>query len=290
MKNEPSLWIENFASPQPNDHKYNRGQIAVLGGVDMTGAACLSADSAARIGAGVVTIISPHLTVFQKMKILDPLLVYKAFKPYLIARNDITMNEFVKRAKVKGCVCPVIGPGLGDKEYSVVRSIVLSVLDQGVPIVLDADGLNAFEGHQGSLWAHIHGNVVLTPHDGEFKKLFPGVLKEDRVAAAIEAAKISNSIIVLKGANSIIAAPDGEAVVNNNALPYLATAGSGDVLSGMIAGLVSQGMPAFEAACAAVWMHGRASEIIGCGLVASDIIEIIPKILKEILGIREKLG
>lgn len=290
MKNKPSLWIENFPSPQTNAHKYNRGQVAVLGGVDMTGAACLSADAAARIGAGIVTIISPYLTIFQKMKMLDPLLAYKVFKPYLIARNDISMNDFVKNATLKGCVCSVVGPGLGGKEYAVVRAIILSVLDQGVPIVLDADGLNAFEGHQDSLWAHTHENAVLTPHDGEFKKLFPDVLKEDRTAAAIEAAKISNSIVVLKGTNSIIAAPDGEFVINDNALAYLATAGSGDVLSGIIAGLLSQGMSPFKAACAAVWMHGRASEIIGCGLVASDVIEIIPKILKETLGIREKLG
>ncbi len=284
MKNKPKFWIEKIPYPKESDHKYSRGQVAVLGGEIMTGAACLSADAAAKIGAGLVTIIAKK----------NSLPIYKCFKPYIIARDDMDMKAFVQNAKLKGRVCPIIGPGLGDKDYRFVRSIILLLLlEQDIPMIIDADGLNAFEGRMPELLSKLHKNVILTPHDGEFKRMFPNLAKlldSDREQAIIDAANLSNAVIVLKGSKTIIATKGRDIIVNNNASTYLATAGSGDVLSGVLGGLLTQGMSAFDAACAGVWMHGRASQIIGAGLVASDLIEEIPKVLKEMLGISKKVG
>ena len=284
MKNTPGLWIKNFPVPTPQDHKYSRGQVVVLGGADMTGAACLSADAAARIGAGLVTIISSSHDVLN---------TYRSFRSYIIVRTDVTIEEFVKAGTAKGTVASVIGPGLGNKEYKAIRDIIASVLTLNTPIVLDADGLNAFEGKTNDLWDNIHENTVITPHEGEFSKLFPdlkSLLKTDHEEAAKKAAEMSQAIVVLKGFETVIAAPNGQIIINDNASPYLATAGSGDVLSGMIAGLMGQGMNALDAACAAVWLHGKASIDLGTGLVATDLVEIIPELLKETLGIRKKVG
>ena len=289
MNNEPQLWIKDIPCPKDSDHKYSRGQVIVMGGVDMTGAACLSADAAARVGAGLVTLISPKVHKGS----FDPVLVYKCFKPYIIARNDISMQDCVYKAQKKGVVCPVIGPGLGDKDYQGISGLILTLLEDEQPIVIDADGLNAFQINREAFWLKTHGKVVLTPHEGEFKKLFPDLaplLKDDRSETARAASERSGAVLVLKGAQTVIADPAGQVVTNSNASPYLATGGSGDVLSGMVAGLIAQGMTPFNAACAAVWMHGHASEIIGAGLVASDIIEKIPELLKEMLGIQKKVG
>ncbi len=292
-ENTPDIWGNKLPQPKETDHKYSRGQVVVLGGMDMTGAACLSADAAARGGAGMVTIISPYLSVWQGLSMLDPLLVYKTFRPYIIARNDITLHKFIAQNKHKGCIVPVVGPGLGDKEYKTVRDIVISLLKLKIPMVLDADGLNAFEGHQDMLWRYMHKNAVLTPHEGEFKRLFPDISVEtakDREVALEKALHRCPATLVLKGSGTIIAAENTEFVTNNCASPYLATAGSGDVLSGMIASFIAQGMPVFDGTCAAVWMHGKTANTKGVGLVASDLIEIIPKTLKETLGICKKVG
>lgn len=284
MKNEPEVWIKGFPVPDENSHKYSRGQVAVLGGAEMTGAACLSADAAAKIGAGLVTIISPDKKSTN---------IYRCFKPYIIVRDDVEIYDFVLKAKEKGRVCPSIGSGLGNKDYRLLRDVILPLLDECDEILIDADGLNAFEGHSDLLFSKLHNNVVLTPHEGEFKKLFPnlaGLLADNRAEATKKAAICSNAIIVLKGHETIIATQGQDVIINDNASPYLASAGSGDVLSGLIAGLTAQGMSAFNAACAGVYMHGRASEIVGVGLVASDLIEVFPKVLKEMLGIHKKLG
>ena len=293
MMNAPEYWQSHLPAPAEKDHKYIRGQVAVLGGVEMTGAACLAADAAARTGAGLVTIMPGKISLLQRLMGDDPMSTYQNFRPYIIVRKNERMIDFVKDEQKKTRrVVPVIGPGLGNKEYEIVRTIILSLLKEEVPLVLDADGLNAFIGYADVLLKNLHKDVILTPHDGEFLKLFPqltGVLNENRKNAAEQAASLSASTIVLKGAKTIIAAREQETVINDNASPYLATAGSGDVLAGIMAGLVAQGMPPFGAACAGVWIHGRASQIIGAGLVACDIIEKIPEILKETLGIRKKL-
>ncbi len=293
MQDISDLWLDNFPFPNEKSHKYTRGQVGVLGGAEMTGAACLSADAAAKIGAGLVTIISPDSKSLQKDNLLDPVLVYKSYQPYIIARQDIDILSYANLAKEKGRVTIIMGPGLGNKNYKSIRSTILSLLELDIFLVIDADGLNAFNGYQELLFEKLSSSVVLTPHEGEFNKLFPsliGELSNNRVLAAQKAAELSGAVMVLKGHETIIAQRGCEAVINNNALPYLATAGSGDVLSGMVAGLVAQGMEPFNAACAGVWMHGKTSQNIGIGLVASDIVKNIPKLLKEILGIHKKVG
>lgn len=293
MKNNtPDLWIDSFPKAREQDHKYSRGQVVVLGGKDMVGAACMSADAAARVGAGLVTILSPKVSLLDRALNNDPLPIYKLFRSYIISLSTSSFYDFIDKANKKGAVSCVIGPGLGNRNYKSVRSLVLNSLKNKTSIVIDADGLNAFQGRHKQLFDVCHENVVLTPHEGEFKKLFPSLaetLDNDRVKATKEAARASGAVVVLKGFETIIAG-NGESVINNNASPYLATAGSGDVLAGMISGLAAQGMVPFYAACAGVWLHGRTSELLGAGLVAEDLIENIPKVLKETLGITKKVG
>jgi hydroxyethylthiazole kinase-like uncharacterized protein yjeF len=291
--NNPKDWLDTFPIPNKSTHKYKRGQVLVLGGKCMTGAPCLAADAAAKTGAGLVTIISPCLSIFQKIfKLHDPIAIYQSFKPYIMAKNSISIEDAITSGKTKGITCTVIGPGLGNNAYASIRKTVKTLLTHQTPVVLDADGLNAYEGHAALLFKNLHQNTVLTPHEGEFKKLFPELplnSLEDRIESARKASKQSGAIIVLKGFQTIIS-NGNEAMINDNASPYLATAGAGDALSGIIAGLMAQGMHSYDAARCGVWIHGKTSEICGPGMVASDIIEKIPQVLKEMLGINKKVG
>ncbi len=294
QENTPEVWIDALPVSKAQDHKYTRGQVAVLGGDEMTGAACLVADAAAKCGAGLVTLIAQKQSIFQILNpnAIDPLPIYRSFRPYIIARRNYKIEE----AQKKGRVACVVGPGLGDKAYKNVRNIILDLLSkgEGTPIVVDADGLNAFLGdnENKNLCHAAHGQCVLTPHEGEFQKLFPHLadtIKEDRYDAVSQAARLlSGGILVLKGSETIIAQyvhSKENVLVNKVASPYLATAGSGDVLAGLIAGLMAQGMPGFKAAAAGVWVHGRTSQSLGSGLVAEDLVKNIPIVLKEMLGI-----
>jgi NAD(P)H-hydrate epimerase len=294
QENTPEVWIDSVPIAKAQDHKYTRGQVAVLGGDEMTGAACLVADAAARCGAGLVTLIAQKQSIFQILNpnSVDPLIIYRSFRPYIIARRNYNIDKALK----KGRVACVIGPGLGDNAYIQVREIILDILSKGesTPVVIDADGLNAFIGENENkiLCQALHKHSVLTPHEGEFKKFFPHLANaviEDRYEAVSKAARLLHGgVLVLKGRETIIAQyKDGaeHLLVNKVASPYLATAGSGDVLSGLIAGLMAQGMDGFLAAAAGVWMHGRASQNLGSGLVAEDLVKNIPMVLKEMLGI-----
>ncbi len=294
IENTPQLWASQIPVPNAQDHKYKRGQVAVLGGDEMTGAACLAADAAARSGAGLVTLIAQKQSILEMLNpgSVDPLLIYRSFRPYIIARR----NYKIEKAQEKGRVACIIGPGLGDNSYNNVRSVILDLLNkgEGTPIVVDADGLNAFLGdnENKNLCKAAHPQCVLTPHEGEFQKLFPhlaGTVKTDRYDAVSQAVRLlSGGVLVLKGHQTIIAQyrnGEEQVLVNKISSPYLATAGSGDVLSGLIAGFMAQGMPGFQAAAASVWMHGKASQNLGAGLVAQDLVKNIPVVLKEILGI-----
>jgi hydroxyethylthiazole kinase-like uncharacterized protein yjeF len=247
-RNTPALWT--LPSPAAADHKYTRGHVTILGGATMTGAARLAAAAARRLGAGMLTIASPP----------EAAATYRAGAPGLIA-DTRPLATLLADPRRTTWLC---GPGLGP---DAARAALPTLLSAGRRVVLDAD---AIAGPPDSL----RGATVLTPHDGEFTRVF-GPPGPDRLAATRAAAERTGAVVLLKGAGTIIAAPDGRAAINANAPPHLATAGAGDVLAGAIAGLLAQGMPAFEAACAAAWLHGEAATRAGPGLLAEDLPELM---------------
>ena len=289
MQNTPELWLQSFPVPGENDHKYSRGQVAVLGGMEMTGASCLAAHAASRIGAGYVIIVSPTFEFLLKDGVLNPTPIYRSFMPHLIVREGMSFMDYVRQAERKGVCIPLIGPGLGTDDAT-IRRIAITAMKRGKPVILDADALNAFEGHFNDLLSALHLDVIITPHEGEFRRLFPDLKDKPREEAILLATEKVPCVIVLKGAQTLIARHGQEVVVNTISSPYLASAGTGDVLSGMIAGLCAQGMSVFEAACAGVWAHGRAGQISGPGLIAGDLPLQIPQILQEVLGFKQKLS
>ncbi len=254
--NGPSLW--RIPRPEAAGHKYSRGHVTVLGGKAMTGAARLAAAGARRGGAGMLTIAASSGAD-----------VYRTGDAGVIV-TDAQLPELLQDERRKVWVC---GPGLGRDE---ARAALPALLAAGRQVVADADVFAAFAGEPDAL----KGVAVLTPHAGEFARVFgdPGV---DRLAAARAAAKRTGAVLLLKGSDTIIAAPDGRAAINASAPPWLATAGAGDVLAGLIAGLLAQGMSAWEAAAAAAWVHGRAASIAGPGLLAEDLPSAIPLALAE---------
>jgi len=266
--NNPCLWVDRFPWPRLEEHKYSRGHAVVTGGQHMTGAAQLAARSAQRVGAGLVTAIVPS----------EALLVYKvalsSAMVHAFLDND-SFVEFIGERRITACL---VGPGNGVS--SSTRELALAALRSGKPVVLDADALTVFEDRTSMLNDAISGPCVLTPHDGEFTRLFD--TSGDKVARVRRAAAHSGSVVVLKGADTVIAAPDGRAVINENAPPDLATGGSGDVLAGFVTGLMAQGQSPFDAACTAVWLHGAAAAAFGPGLVADDIIETLPVVLRQL--------
>ncbi len=278
FENTLELWHPHFPRLTLQSHKYSRGAtVVVCGPAAMTGAARLAARGALRAGSGVVTVASPPSAVMVNACQLTAIMV-KKFK------DAAALNGLLNEDERIGAV--VIGPGAG--RGNTTRNNVRAVLDAGVSTVLDADALTSFEQCPQALFAAIAENcerdVVMTPHQGEFEHLFTDIanLPGCRLEQARQAAKSSGAIIVYKGVDSVIAAPDGRAAINTNAPPTLATAGSGDVLAGIIAGLMAQTMPAFYAACAGVWLHGQVATLFGPGLIAEDIPELLPKVLREL--------
>lgn len=266
IQNNPGLWPLQRLRPRAEGHKYDRGHVVVFGGARLTGAARLAAQAAMRTGAGLCTVVAPA----------DAVTVYRSDAPHIMVEErgtDIAAHLADPRRNVA-----IIGPGL---EGDGVRADVLAVLAAGRPAVLDAGALTAFAGAENDLCAALHPDCILTPHEGEFERLF-GPLPEGRVQAAQKAAIRAGCTILLKGAETVIAAPGRAPVVNNHATPYLATAGAGDVLAGVIGGLLAQGMGAFDAACAAAWIHGEAARRFGPGLVAPDLVAGIPAVLKDL--------
>lgn len=245
--NTPALW--QLPQPDAAAHKYTRGHVTVVGGSSMTGAARLAADAARRAGAGTVTIAAA-----------DNPDLYRTGSPGLIV-NDQPLPELLQDARRQVWVC---GPGLGKQAVQHALPLLLAARRT---VVADADVFSAFAGDPDGL----RGAAVLTPHAGEFARAF-GAPGDDRLAAARAAAQRTGAVVLLKGADTIIAAPDGRAAVNASAPPWLATAGAGDVLAGMIAGLLAEGMPAWQAAAAAAFLHGRAAELAGQGMIVEDLL------------------
>jgi ADP-dependent NAD(P)H-hydrate dehydratase / NAD(P)H-hydrate epimerase len=292
--NRPKLWGDLFPRPRLEGHKYGRGHALVLSGpISATGAARLAARGALRAGAGLVTVATPQAALAVHAAALTAIMTRICDGPEML--RDLLVDA---RKNVV-----VLGPGLG--VGAATRALVATALAapaaaaQPRSVVLDADALTSFAGDPLQLGAAVKafgGSVVLTPHDGEFARLFSareGELRDHPQAAAIAsqskldraraAAALLGVIMVFKGADTVVATPDGRAAIACDAPPWLATAGSGDVLAGIIGGLLAQSMPAFEAACAGVWLHAAAAREFGPGLIAEDIPEKLPAVLRRFI-------
>ncbi|MGF1641020.1 MAG: NAD(P)H-hydrate dehydratase [Rhodospirillales bacterium] len=263
--NRPPLWRERLPRPRPGGNKYDRGHALIMGGAEMTGAGRLAADAARRIGAGLVTVAAPPAAVA----------IYAAGRPGTIVATVADDGAFAAVLADSRKNAVLIGPGAGVS--GATRARVLAALATGRACVLDADALTVFRDDPRRLFAAIAGPCLLTPHEGEFARLFAA--EGDKLSRARRAARESGATVLLKGADTVVAAPDGRAAINADAPPHLATAGSGDVLAGMALGLLAQGMAPFEAGCAAAWLHGRAAAAFGPGLIAEDLIEELPATL-----------
>ena len=269
-ENGPALWRALLPRPAPVDHKYGRGHALVVGGDGAhAGAARLAARAALRAGAGLVTVHAPCAA----------LPVHAAQLTAVMVASTATLEAALADARRNALL---IGPGCGVS--ATTRKHALQALAAGKRCVLDADALTAFADDPPALFAALGAEAVLTPHEGEFRRLFAH--EGDKLARARAAAAECGAVVVLKGADSVIAAPDGRAAINANAPPTLATAGAGDVLAGLILGLRAQGMPSFEAAAAGVWLHGAAAAAFGPGLIAEDLTETMPCVLQALDGAR----
>ncbi len=276
--NDPALWGGVFPQPGAAGHKYTRGHAVVLsGGISATGAARLAARGALRAGAGLVTIASPSEALAVNAAASLAVMV----RPVDDAR---ALSDFLTDKRYNAVV---LGPGGGVGQA--MRDAVQAALASAAAVVLDADALTSFADQPAALFSAIRGRsggVILTPHDGEFGRLFNYIMKVSKPNSKLEKARLaarkSGAIVLLKGADTVVAHPDGRASIADNAPPYLATAGAGDVLAGMIAGLMAHGMPAFEAASAAVWLHGEAAIEFGPGLISEDLPEALPAVYRRL--------
>ena len=275
MENGPELWLPRFPWPTAQSHKHSRGRLVVVSGEAWsTGAARLAARAGLRIGAGLVTVLSPQ----------EALPVNAAHLEAIMLRGFETDLELEQAAKDVDAA--VIGPAAGVGEPTLLN--VLALARTGAALILDADAITVFREDPEELFSLLDRDDVLTPHVGEFERLFPGLLaaSPERIAAARTAAARAGAVVLLKGADTVIAAPDGRCAVNANGSSWLATAGSGDVLAGFIGGLVAQGMESFEAACAGAWIHAEAAELHGPGLISEDLPGLAPSVLRRLFDER----
>jgi ADP-dependent NAD(P)H-hydrate dehydratase / NAD(P)H-hydrate epimerase len=278
--NEAALWRERFPVPRPDGHKYSRGHAVVLsGGISSTGAARMAARGALRAGAGLVTIASPR----------EALAVNAAASLAVMVRPVDGAGELAAFLSDARRNAVVLGPGGGVGQL--MREMVATALSGKRAVVLDADALTSFAEEPQALIAAIRARVpsatVLTPHEGEFKAFFAAVDDMPKSGSKLEraraAAACTGAVVLLKGSDTVVAAPDGRAAITANAPPWLATAGAGDVLAGFVAGLLAQRMPVFEAAAAAVWLHGEVGAVVGPGLIAEDLPEALPQVYRQLL-------
>ncbi|MDR3420701.1 MAG: NAD(P)H-hydrate dehydratase [Xanthobacteraceae bacterium] len=281
FENVPALWQAQFPVPRETGHKYDRGHAVVASGSSWsTGAARLAARGALRAGAGLVTIASPREALQVNAAASLAVMVRPVDGPTELAAflGDRRLNAFA------------IGPGIGVNETTC--DLVLTALAGDRAVVLDADAMTSFADDSSRLAQTLRQrqgqSTVLTPHEGEFARFFGGLDKETKVGSKLErarrAARIVGATILLKGADTVVAAPDGRAAIAANAPVYLATAGAGDVLTGIAAGLLAQGMPAYEAAAAAVWLHGEAAVAAGPGLISEDLPDALPVVYRALLA------
>lgn len=253
--NGPNIWIDAFPKMDDTTHKYDRGHAVILGAAELIGATRLASSACSRIGSGLVTVLSDLST-----------LAYRISLPADIMVKDYHIDDLQNITAVLG------GPG------GISDAYMNMLLDCGPHIrrVFDADALSHQLGNR-----KLGSNTVLTPHDGEFERVF-GQLSSDRATQCLQAARRTDCIIVRKGPKTIIAHPNGRCVINDRPNPFLAKAGTGDVLAGFITGLLAQPMPLFEACCAAVWIHSDTGDKLGPGLTAPDLESVLPEILRNI--------
>lgn len=268
LNNQPSLWLSQLPKLHASSNKYTRGHVVIVGGYPLTGASRLAATAAARAGAGLTTIIVPEVAFPIYATTLTSVMV----RPF---KNEADFNTLISDQRISAFL---IGPGMGVNDET--RQYTLSLLATGKPVIIDADAISVFEHDVSSLNQAIKGTCIITPHEGEFKRLFN--LGDDKIASAKNAANESGAIVLLKGSESVIASPHEETIVNHNAPETLATAGSGDVLAGIITSLVAQGMTPSLATYAAIWMHGEAANQFGIGLIAEDLPKQLPRVLKKL--------
>ncbi|MBL8670464.1 MAG: NAD(P)H-hydrate dehydratase [Alphaproteobacteria bacterium] len=270
FRSQPSLWLDMLPIPSLADHKYDRGHALVVAGMPMTGAGILAAQAARRAGVGMLTVACPS----------DVTPLFQVTMPGALVAPLAQKAEFAELLRTKRRSAVLIGPGAGVSVATGER--VLAALESQIACVLDADALTLFAPDPQVLFRAIRrgGPTVLTPHDGEFARLFPA--DGDKLERARHAARASGAVVLLKGADTVVAHPDGRAAINANAPPDLATAGSGDVLAGIVVGLLAQGMPPFEAAAAAAWIHGAAGHAVGAGLIAEDLPDAIMGVLRRL--------
>jgi ADP-dependent NAD(P)H-hydrate dehydratase / NAD(P)H-hydrate epimerase len=268
FENAPALWADALPALQPDGNKYTRGHALICGGYPATGAARMAARAAARAGAGLVTIAVPEAALPVYAAALTSVMVSPVSAP-------ADFDRLLADIRYSGLL---IGPGAGTGDTT--RATVLAMLKTARPTVLDADALSAFKDDPQTLLDAIAGPCVLTPHEGEFGRLFDA--GGDKLTRARAAAHRSGAVIVLKGSDTVIAAPDGRTIINANAPTTLATAGAGDVLAGIVLGLLTQGMAPFDASAAAVWLHGAAAAAFGPGLIAEDLPDLLPGVLRQL--------
>jgi NAD(P)H-hydrate repair Nnr-like enzyme with NAD(P)H-hydrate dehydratase domain len=256
IENAPKFWLETLPKKQPNQHKYDHGHALIYAAPELMGATTLAAQTCARIGTGLVTVLAPQ----------DKADTYRCIlPPHILVRTDPTFDDKRVTAKLYGSGGLSVEPDF----------------NTSLPVVLDADALSV-------LPKRLAPNYILTPHQGEFDRAFPDI-EGDRMQRVQIASKRLNCVIVLKGFETLIVSPDGRTVKNTHASPWLATAGSGDVLAGMITGLAAQKINLFDACCAAVWIHGECALQFGYYLVASDLPDLVPVVIKRILAQYQKI-
>jgi hydroxyethylthiazole kinase-like uncharacterized protein yjeF len=280
FENIPELWLAHFPVPRKTGHKYDRGHAVIASGPSWsTGAARLAARGALRAGAGLVTVASPREALQVNAAASLAVMVRPVDGPAELTKflSDRRLNAFA------------IGPGIGVTEATC--ELVLAALAGDRAVVLDADAITSFAGNPERLARALRQRqnqvTIMTPHEGEFMRYFGALDKDAKVGSKLErarrAAQLVKAVMLLKGADTVVATPDGRAAIAANAPPYLATAGAGDVLTGIAAGLLAQGMPAFEAAAAAVWLHGEAAVGVGPGLISEDLPDALPRVYSALL-------
>lgn len=273
FENSPLLWGRAMPQPGQSTHKHQRGHLKVVsGGMATTGAARLAARAGLRAGAGLVTLLSPPDAVQVNASHLTAVML-KAFSE---------REELCEALKTATAV--ILGPAAGVTDFT--RSNVECLLSSQARAILDADALTVFENDREALYGMLRPTDLVTPHIGEFKRLFGNLLETEvnKVEAARKAAQLAGCVVLLKGPDTVVAGPDGGAIVNTHATHWLATAGSGDVLAGIAGGMMAQGVDTFTAAAMASWLHGEAGRRVGAGLISEDLEKLLPDILSALHG------